>query len=173
MIIEGDLDALIVKPKGLLMQVVATRSVPSGWGDMVSAIFFLGLSGYMSVTIFPLILLFIVTSSFIMLAFAIILDSIAFWFGNTHAISKQIFEFLLTFSNYPKAIYTGMLKFFLLTLIPAGFISFLPIDVIREFSVIAMGEIVLFALFYLWIAKKIFYLGLRRYSSGNKSGFKV
>lgn len=173
MIYEGDLDALIVKPRNLLIQIMGSKSVSSGWGDILSSILFLTFSGYLTFWNFPLIVLFIITACIIIASFSIIIGSLAFWMGDSHTLSKQIFEFLLTFSNYPKSIYAGSVKFFLLTVVPSGFIGFIPIETIKDFSMHRMVMIVFFSLAYAFLAVKIFYYGLRNYSSGNKSGFKV
>lgn len=173
MIFEGDLDALIVKPKNLLLQILGSKSVSSGWGDIVSSVAFLAFSGYVSWQNAPFILLFILTATIIIASFSIMLGSLAFWVGDSHALSKQLFEFLLTFSNYPKSIYAGAVKVFLLTVIPSGFIGFVPIETIKNQSVSGLLYILVFTVFYAFCASKFFYLGLRNYSSGNKSGFKV
>jgi ABC-2 type transport system permease protein len=173
MIFEGDLDALIVKPKNLLMQVMGSRSVSSGWGDLVSSVVFLIISGHLTFFTIPLVLLFILTACMIITSFSIIMGSLAFWITDSHSLSKQIFEFLLTFSNYPKSIYTGVINFFLLSVIPSGFIGFMPVEVIKNFSIDILMYILFFSFFYSYLAKQVFYTGLRFYSSGNKPGFKV
>ncbi len=173
MIFEGDLDSMLVKPKNLLIQIMGSRSVPSGWGDIASSIVFIVASDYLTLWNLPLIVLFIATACIIITSFSIILGSLAFWIGDSHMLSKQLFEFLLTFSNYPKSIYEGGVKLFLLTVVPSGFIGFVPIEVIKEFSIYKTVYIVAFSLVYFYIAVKIFYFGLSSYSSGNKVGFKV
>ena len=173
MIFEGDLDMMIVKPKNLLIQIIASKSVSSGWGDILSSIVFLIFSGYISWLHFPLLLLFILTSCIVIASFSIIMGSLAFWVGDSHALSKQLFEFLLTFSNYPKSIYAGAAIVFLMTVVPSGFIGFFPIEAIKNQSPTDYICILLFTLGYFALASKIFYIGLRRYSSGNKPGFKV
>lgn len=173
MIYEGDLDALLVKPKNLLLQIMASKSVPSGWGDIFSACFFLIAAGNCTVETVLLIMLFIFTACVVICSFSIIMGSLAFWIGDSHMLSKQIFEFLLTFSNYPKSLYVGSVKYFLLTIIPSGFIGFMPVEVLKEYSLVGVISIVLFSAAYFIFATKIFYHGLKHYSSGNKSGFKV
>lgn len=173
MIFEGDLDALIVKPKNLLFQIMGSKSISSGWGDIGSSVLFLYFSGYLNLKTFPLIILLILTSCLIIAAFSIITGSLAFWIENSHALSKQLFEFLLTFSNYPKSIFVGGIKFFLMTVIPSGFIGFVPIEIINQFTFDNLLMIVGFCTVYFYLSVKIFYFGLNYYSSGNKSGFKV
>lgn len=173
MVSEGDLDMLIVKPKNLLLQIMGSKSTSSGWGDIVSSVVFLALSGYSTMINLPFLILFIFTACIVIASFSIMIGSLAFWIGDSHTISKQIFEFLLTFSNYPKSIYAGAIKVFLLTVVPSGFIGFVPIETIKNQSLSGVLYIVGFTLIYAYCASKIFYCGLKNYSSGNKSGFKV
>jgi ABC-2 type transport system permease protein len=173
MIFEGDLDALLVKPKNVLLQVMGSKSVPSGWGDIFSSCFFLIASGSCTVETVPLIMLFIFTACAVICSFSIIMGSLAFWIGDSHMLSKQVFEFLLTFSNYPKSLYVGSVKYFLLTIIPSGFIGFMPVEVLKEYSLVGVFSIVGFSALYFVFAAKIFYRGLRCYSSGNRSGLKI
>jgi ABC-2 type transport system permease protein len=173
MIFEGDLDMLIIKPKNLLLQIVGSRSVSSGWGDILSSFVFLIFSGYITLVNIPLLILFIFTAAILITAFSIMAGSLAFWMGDAHALSKQLFEFILTFSNYPKSIYVGAVKVALLTVIPSGFIGFIPIEAIKDQSLLGVFYVVGFTFVYSWLASKVFYWGLKNYSSGNKSGFKV
>ncbi len=173
MIFEGDLDALILKPKNLLLQIVGAKSVSSGWGDIFSSVVFLWFSGYVTLYNIPFLVLFIFTAAMIITSFSIIMGSLAFWMGDSHTLSKQLFEFLLTFSNYPKSLYVGAVKMFLLTVVPSGFIGFVPVETIKDRSFGGVIYILGFTLLYSYIASKVFYLGLKSYSSGNKSGFKV
>ena len=173
MIYEGDLDAFMIKPRNLLLQVIGVRSISAGWGDIISGLIMILLSGYATFSKLLLILTMLFSSTCIILAFSISMGSLSFWIGDAHAISKQLFEFLLTFSNYPKSIYFGGVKFLLLSLIPSGFIGYMPVEVIRDFDFGKFLVVISAALVYLLIAKKLFYLGLKRYASGNKIGFRI
>lgn len=173
MIFEGDLDALMVKPKSLLVQIVGSKSVSSGWGDILSSFVFLIFSGYLTIGNMPFLLLFLVTACAVITSFSIMMGSLAFWLGDSHNLSKQLFEFLLTFSNYPKSIYVGAVKFILLTVVPSGFIGFVPVETIKNHSIEGALSILVFTVIYIFCAVKLFYFGLKNYTSGNKSGFKV
>ena len=152
---------------------MGSKSVASGWGDILSSITFLIISGYCTLGNIPLIVLFMGASCVIITSFSLIMGSLAFWIEDSHLLSKQIFEFLLTFSNYPRSIYVGTVKFVLLTVIPSGFIGFMPIETIKNFTYEGMFMILGFTLLYLGLAIALFYRGLGRYTSGNKLGFKV
>lgn len=99
MIYEGDLDPIILRPKGLIFQILSTKSIPSGWGDLLSSIIFLTISGYISFQSFPILFILIASATTIITSFGFIINSLAFWVKNSHMLSKQIFEFLFTFSE--------------------------------------------------------------------------
>lgn len=172
MIAEGDLDALLVKPRNLLGHIMVSRSIPSGWGDLLSCAVFLTASGYLSWSRLPMVVLFLVSSCLVIAAFSVLTGSLAFWIDDSHALSRQLFEFLLTFSNYPKSIYSGGVKAILMTLIPSAFIGFYPVETLRHPTLGGLLIIMGFSLGYPRLAIWIFQRGLRRYSSGNRMGFK-
>jgi ABC-2 type transport system permease protein len=54
------------------------------------------------------------------------------------------------------------------TLIPAGIIGFLPVELVRSFSWIRLGILLASAFTFWGIAVEVFNIGLRRYESGNQ-----
>ena len=74
---------------------------------------------------------------------------------------------MITFSLYPATLFDGAVKLVLFTLIPAAFVSYLPVQALREFSLtyafFALGG----ALAVLAAGSAVFYHGLKRYESGN------
>ncbi|MBD0302588.1 MAG: ABC-2 family transporter protein [Tolypothrix sp. T3-bin4] len=74
---------------------------------------------------------------------------------------------MLTFSTYPATLFEGWVKLLLYTLIPAGFVTYLPIAALRQLSLIHTILAVAGAVAVLFVGAGVFYHGLRRYSSGN------
>jgi ABC-2 type transport system permease protein len=173
MIHEGDLDAYMIKPTSLLIQILGGKSIPAGWGDILSGFVMVGISGYITWKNCLLLGLLFGLSTTIILSFSILMNSLAFWIGDSHALSKQLFEFLLTFSNYPRSIYFGGVKFLLLTLIPSGFIGYIPVEIIRDYSLVKVFGMFVVSVVYFLFARKIFFVGLKKYTSGNKLGFRI
>ena len=86
---------------------------------------------------------------------------------------RQLWEFLITFSLYPRPLFSGALKFVLFTILPAGFIGFLPVELLRDFTWLGLGAAVGGAVIYSVLAALVFAAGLRRYESGNRIGIRV
>ena len=61
----------------------------------------------------------------------VLLHSAAFWLGRTESASRQLYEATLLFSLYPDTLFTGAMRWILFTLVPAGFVGYLPADLIR------------------------------------------
>ncbi|MEZ4741564.1 MAG: ABC-2 family transporter protein [Bdellovibrionota bacterium] len=169
-IIDGSLDTYLVQPKNILIQAVVAKSNASGWGDLVTAIILLALSGYLTWKNLPIIIILHIAATLIFLSVGIISQSLAFWLGPIEHLAREIFEFVLTFSVYPQTIFPSAFKVLLFTVIPAGFVGYLPVEVVKNFSIPFLIVCVIAAAIYLLIAVYVFSVGLRRYESGNKIG---
>jgi ABC-2 type transport system permease protein len=165
---EGELDALIAQPKPTLLYAIGLRSQPSGLGDIVSGLVMIGLSGRVGLTGIPLVIAACVAGAIVLAATSVLLHSAAFWLGRTESASRQLYEATLLFSLYPDTLFTGPMRWILFTLIPAGFVGYLPAEVIRSPSAPTMAAIVLGAAAYAALAALVFRLGLRTYSSGSR-----
>ena len=167
---EGGLDSLMTQPKNLLLHVVGSHSRPSGWGDIVSGLGLIAMSGYLHWSNLPLLLLLTASSMLVMLASAVVFQSLAFWLGQVEAFARQLSEFVITFSIYPHSIYPVYLRALLFTAIPAAFVSYLPVTLLRDFSWSMLAVMLGASLAYCAFAVAFFYAGLRRYESGNRFG---
>jgi ABC-2 type transport system permease protein len=58
------------------------------------------------------------------------------------------------------------------TVVPAGFISHLPVELLRSFDVSRLLVVLGFASFSVLLAATVFRIGLRRYESGNLVGMR-
>lgn len=59
------------------------------------------------------------------------------------------------------------MKAILFTVLPAGFIAYLPVELLRQFRWPLLGAVVGFAALIVFVSRAVFYAGLRRYESGN------
>lgn len=172
-IIDGDLDTFLAQPKPVLLYVIGSYSFASGWGDVVSGIGLICFSGYADPAHLPLLVLLIAGSTVLFLASAVLINSLPFWLGNFESLGRQLLEFLVTFSVYPQVIFSGYFKVILFTLIPAGFIGYLPVEILRSFSWTELFAFLGGVLFYSLLALFVFARGLRHYESGNRIGLRT
>jgi ABC-2 type transport system permease protein len=173
MIIDGDLDSYLVQPKNVLFSILGSYSRPSGWGDILSGVVLLGFAGFLTSAYLPAIVVLMICAGIIFVATAVIFNSLVFWLGHMEGFEKVLFEFVLTLSTYPQTVFSGALKFALFTILPAGFISYLPVEFITgkrwDYFFIVIGA----TIFYAWLAKFVFERGLKRYESGNRFGVRA
>jgi viologen exporter family transport system permease protein len=167
LIVQGQLDVWMLYPRALLPHMLLGKMSATAWGDalfgysvyfvfvrpdLTHALLFVGLS--LSVA-----LLFV--------GFGVLSGSLSFFLGNAAGLSEQWRIAMLTFSTYPAILFEGAVKIVLFTLIPAGFVTYLPVLALRDLS---LGDAALSlggALAVLAVGIAVFYLGLRRYESGN------
>lgn len=165
---EGDLDAFLTQPKSVLVQALASRTQPSGWGDISVALGLFALSGKVHKETVPALLVGVLCGFVTFVACGIVMHSLAFWFGRTQTLSRALWEFTLTFSMYPPPLFGSGVRFVLFTLLPAGLASYLPVELLRHPSWSALGAALGGSLAYAAFAVWLFEQGLRRYASGNR-----
>ena len=164
---EGSLDSFILKPRHVLMQLACSKCSASGFGDIVTGVFFLAVSVH-SVAEWMFMPIFIVTATVILFSTSVLVHSIAFWLRGMEETSEMAISCMLLFPSYPGSIYTDWFRVVLFTILPAGFMSLLPVEAIRSLDVLQAGAIVAAAVGYMWLAFFVFSRGLRRYESGSR-----
>jgi ABC-2 type transport system permease protein len=93
--------------------------------------------------------------------------SLSFFLGNAGVLADQWRAAMITFSTYPSILFEGAVKVLLYTLVPAGFVSYLPAQALRDLSLADAGLALAGSLGVLVAGVAVFYAGLRRYESGN------
>jgi len=165
---EGDLDTLLTQPKSVLVHALGLRSQPSGFGDLISGVIFIAWSGQVSWHMLPFVVAAIVASALVFVACGIVFFSLAFWLGKVETFALQLWDLLITFSLYPEPLFGGMLRLALFTVLPAGFVGYLPARVVHAPSVSNVALLTIGAGAYLTFAVLVFDRGLRRYASGSR-----
>jgi ABC-2 type transport system permease protein len=167
---EGVLEPLLAQPKPTLLYALGCRSQASGFGDLASGAAFMLLSGYVSWHNAPRTLLCVLASFAAYTAICVSFFSLAFWASKTHTLSRQLLDILITFSLYPEPLFGGALRLVLFTLLPAGFVAYLPAGVVKNASSFDLVCMLGGTALYVWLATRIFQAGLRRYASGSRFG---
>lgn len=170
-IAKGRLDYYLSMPRPVLLHTVASRSIASGLGDFTYGFVSYGLSGQFTLDGLGRFLFGTLCAAAIFAAFMILVQSLAFWIGNTSYLSSMALNAIITFAIYPITLFDNTAKLILLTLIPAALMGALPAEFVHTFSWSTLTEIFLGSLVFLGLAVAVFRLGLRRYESG--SGIQV
>jgi ABC-2 type transport system permease protein len=162
---DGQLDFYLALPKNELTHVLISRMKYDSFGDLVFGIVLAII--FLPLIKFPLALILIALSIIILLSFAIILGSLSFFIGSGAEVANQGLMGALSFASYPFNVFSGWTKFILLIIIPAGFISGIPVELLKNFDPLWFGAMILFAAIFFTLALIIFRIGLKRYESGN------
>lgn len=167
MILNGELDTYLLQPKDVLISVLCSKSEVSAWGDtLYGIILFFAIRG-LDLRGFLLFIIFTITGALFFASVLVAFNALSFYTGSAEGIVSLITEFLISFSLYPEQIFKGGIRYVLYSLIPAGFIVYLPARVIAKFSLAGFLEVLGAALLWIIIAYAAFYRGLKRYESGN------
>lgn len=169
-IINGDLDPFMTKPKNLLLHVLGSKSLSKGWGHLMTAAILIALGGSATLCALPLLLISSICGCLVFTSINVIAHSLPFWIGSVEGISNKYCDALFLFALYPTNIYSGFLQVVMFTVIPAGVISYLPVELVRHFSWGQLIILLISALSFVAIAFFVFYCGLKKYESGNKFG---
>ncbi|GAC1377978.1 MAG: hypothetical protein NVSMB33_00970 [Ktedonobacteraceae bacterium] len=172
LIINGGLDAYLGMPRYVLLHVCISASDPTAWGDIIFAVGAYLLFLHPDPLHVGLFVLLALMGSCIFTSFAIICSSLAFFLGNTEGLTQQLMGILITFSTYPLNIFSGTVRLLLFTIVPAGFISFVPLQLLHQFTLPLLSAMAGFTTLIVFVAVGVFELGLRRYESGNLLGMQ-
>ena len=137
-------------------------------GDVAPGTFHIAVSGHLSWRSAPFLIAAIGASATMFLATGILFFSLAFWLGKVETIARQLWELLITFSLYPEPLFGGVLRLALFTILPAGFVGYLPVAIVRAPSLPQVCLLAIGTASYLALAVLVFDRGLRRYASGSR-----
>jgi ABC-2 type transport system permease protein len=166
-ILNGELDTYLLQPKDVYINLLCSRTQISAWGDLAYGyVLLILLNGFQ-----PLQLLlfsgFVIFSGLLMGSVLATAESLTFFIGNASSLFRLAVNFLLTFTTYPEGIFKGGIRWIVYTLLPAGFIVYLPHRIMNRFHPGSLALLFLVDIVYVILGYLIFRWGLRRYESGN------
>ncbi len=167
LVVNGQLDFYLALPRNALFHLLISQMRLVNIGDLLFGPVLLVIIGDLSVERVAIFLSTAVLASIVTLSFLIISGSLVFFIGSSETVSTQLYSAFINFSTYPATIFDGAVKLLLYTVIPAGFVSSVPVELMREFRWDLFAGLAAAALLSLAIATAFFHLGLRRYESGN------
>ena len=166
-IVDGNLDSYIIQPKSVLFNVLFSKSFMGSWGDFVFGIILYFIFYGFEVYGFILFMIFVITGAVVIASVGIIASSLTFYWGNSSAITGLSFDSLITMITYPEGLFKGLFKFIIYTILPGGFIVFIPLKIFKHFDIKLTLLLLISDLGYFLLAHWFFNKGLKRYESGN------
>lgn len=172
-IISGDLDPYMTQPKNLLLHLIGSRSLSKGWGNLMTMVVLIFFGGLYSPSSILLILLSILCGCLVFTSIGVMAHSLAFWLGPIETVSRKYFDSLFLFVLYPSNIYSGVLQLIMFTVLPAGIIGYMPVELLRNFSLDKLVLLIGSSISFFVLAFFVFHWGLKRYESGNQFGMRL
>jgi ABC-2 type transport system permease protein len=166
-IAQGQLDVWMLYPRTLLPHMLLGRMSTTAWGDALfgySVYFIFVRPDVIHIVLFTALTLSV---AMVFVGFSVLSGSLGFFLGNAGNLADQWRAAVITFSTYPAILFEGAVKVLLFTLVPAGFVSYLPAQALRALSLADAALALAGALGVLALGVVVFYIGLRRYESGN------
>ena len=166
LITNGKLDSYLVQPKNVLLGAITSDSDASAIGDVLYGYILLIVSGF-SISKLLLFTFLIINGAIIVTSIAVMLASLSFWIKRSDSISDTVNSLMINFATYPDGIFKNEARALLYSIIPVGFTTYIPVQVISEFNLLSLCSVILFTMLMTFVAVLIFYKGLRKYSSSN------
>ena len=108
-----------------------------------------------------------------MVCLSTIVASLSFWFGRVEIIANTVGNLMVNFATYPDGIFKGVVKVLFYTILPIGFVNYMPLRIISEFNLERFILVIGVSMFFIILAFIVFYRGLKRYSSSNLMNARV
>ncbi|MDO4899759.1 ABC transporter permease [Actinomyces sp.] len=127
---QGEFDRVLVRPRGLLFQVVAERVNIQGIGQVIVGVLALGWAlmchtpfvGIASLLAIPLL---IAASAAVFILVHVCLASLSFWLVDSSGVMSAVFS-VASFGQYPLGIFPTAVSGVLLTVLPFAFTGYVP-----------------------------------------------
>ncbi|MBC7999333.1 MAG: ABC-2 family transporter protein [Leptolyngbya sp.] len=166
-IVRGELDTWLLYPRAVLPHLLLGKSNATSWGDALFGIFVYVIFVKPDLPHLLLFLTLLCSVSILFVGFSVLTGSLAFYIGSAESVATQLRFAMITFSTYPSPIFQGFVKVLLFTLVPAMFVSHLPVSALRNMSLSDTLYSFGGAFAILFAGVLVFYAGLKRYESGN------
>jgi len=172
LITYGKLDSYIVQPKNILLNIITSATSISAIGDLLYGIIVVVIIG-LNLFEWLLFIFFSITGAFIMTSIAVMGGSISFYIIKGDLIAQNITNLCTHFSTYPDGIFNTTVKILFYTLLPIGYMVYMPMKLIFEFDMLFFIILIIITIIFIWLAFVIFNKGLKRYSSSNLMSARI
>jgi ABC-2 type transport system permease protein len=160
---DRDLDPWLAQPRPVLVRILFGKVHPPLLGDLAFGPILFVIAGAASFEAWPRYVAVALLAASIVVAFNVAWESAAFWSETGNEVAGVAFTAITVLSTYPAAIYTGVVKLVVFTVVPAAFIGSIPAEVVLDPSPRLVAGLVTAAVVSWIVALGVFHLGLRRY----------
>lgn len=171
-VLTGGLDTYLLQPKNILLSVATSKCDFSAFGDLIYGAV-IGWIACGKVSIYLQFWLYVFIGTLITCAIFILIRILVIWIGEVEQIA-HIYEnsLFITFCTYPYEIFGGFTKSLMFTLVPAAYVSHIPIKLLGNFDIKLFLLLLIATVFLILLAIIVFYKSLNKYESGNNIAMK-
>lgn len=167
LIVSGELDAFLLQPCNVLVNILSARTNLAAYGDLLYGIVLTAIVYGGNPSAWLWFFAATLLGSLLFTAITLLAHTLSFYWGDASVAGQLVTEFAINFSIYPEKIYGPAVRGLMYSLIPIGFAIHVPLRLMEDFSpglaLASLGASLLFC----FLAGVFFYRGLRRYESGN------
>ena len=171
-VLTGSLDTYLLQPKNIILSIATSKCDFSAFGDFLYG----AVVGWIACGDLKMYLqfwLYVVFGTIVTCAVFILIRILSIWIGEVEQIA-HIYEnsLFITFSTYPYEIFGGFTKALMFSLVPAAYVSHLPLKLISNFNIKWFLLLIIATIFIAILAIVVFYASLKKYESGNNIAMK-
>lgn len=167
LVVQGQLDYYLALPKDVLFHLLISQFRPVNVGDVLFGPILLVIMVKLTWAKVAIYLTVSLLAACIWLGCYLLTGSLTFFLGNSEGVSSQIMNTVIHLATYPTPIFDNVVKVLLFTVLPAGFLTTLPVELVREFHLTGLLALMGGAVLFLGAGILLFRAGLKRYESGN------
>lgn len=166
-IVTGELDAFLLQPCNVLVNVLCAKTNLSAYGDLLYGFVIMIIVYPLSGAAWLWFICGILVCGALITATNLAAHTLSFYWGDASIVGGMAVEFMINFSIYPEKIYAPAVRALMYSVLPAGIAVHVPLRLFRQFSPGAAAAALAGALLYCAASGLFFMRGLRRYESGN------
>ena len=166
LVTSGSLDETLTLPVDPLAHLLVRQVSPVNFGDVVFGLVLFAVRGHPTPQRAALFLAGVVAATCVLTAFFVLTGSLVFFAGRDEPGTLGMHAMLLL-SFYPADVFNGALRVLLYTAVPAAFVSAVPARLVEDPTWARAALLAAVAAGFAVLARRVFVLGLRRYTSGS------
>ena len=166
LVADGQLDAVLTLPVDPLAYLLVRKVDTALLGDLLFGPTLFVVAGHPTLERTALYLVGSITGSVVFVSFVVMLGSVTLVAGGRGEQADLGFQALLILASYPLDVFGGLTKLLMFTVIPAAFITGIPVHLVDRFRPSTLGVMLGVAAASALLARAAFRAGLRHYRSG-------
>jgi ABC-2 type transport system permease protein len=167
LIVTGELDAFLLQPCNVLVNVLCAKTSLAAYGDLLYGFILMGIAYGGNGTAWLWFMAGTLIGSLLITAIILSAHTLSFYWGDASMVGQLATEFTINFSIYPDKIYGPAVRALMYSVLPMGLAIHVPLRLMHHFSPLLALAAVTAIVAYCVLAALFFYKGLRRYESGN------